>query len=121
VKARSERAPDDIDRALAALADPARRAVVDLLIEAPRRSSELADALAMSRPTMSRHLTALRNAGIVTERGVETDARVRVYELRPEPFGQLRGWLDEVEAFWSDQLAGFKAHVEARKPGRRRR
>ena len=43
---------------------------------------------------------------------LEADARVRVYRLRRERFTELRGWLDEVEAFWGDQLAAFKAHAE---------
>jgi hypothetical protein len=48
----------------------------------------------------------------VEEEGLEEDARVRVYRLRRERFAELRGWLDEVEAFWGDQLAAFKAHAE---------
>jgi hypothetical protein len=43
---------------------------------------------------------------------------VRVYSLRPERFAAMRGWLDEVEGYWSDQLAAFKAHAERRKRAR---
>ncbi len=42
----------------------------------------------------------------------EQDARLRVYRLRPEPFVALQDWLDQVQAFWTDQLDAFKAHVE---------
>jgi DNA-binding transcriptional ArsR family regulator len=106
----------DLDRTLTALADPARRAIVDLLQDTPRCSSALADALSLSRPNMSRHLRVLRKAGVVEEAGLESDARVRVYRLRREPFSELRGWLDEVEAFWGEQLRAFKAHAESHTP-----
>ncbi len=104
----------DLDGTLTALADPARRAVIDLLQREPRCSSALADALALSRPAMSRHLRVLRQAGLVEEAALEHDARVRVYRLRREPFITLREWLDDVEGFWADQLASFKRHAEAR-------
>jgi DNA-binding transcriptional ArsR family regulator len=103
----------ELDRTLAALADPARRRAVDLLQKAPARSSALADALGLSRPAMSRHLRVLRTAGLVTaDEGPDGDARQRVYRLRRAPFADLRTWLDEVEGFWTDQLASFKEYVE---------
>lgn len=108
----------DLDTTLAALAEPHRRAVVGLLKEGPQRSSDLAASLSLSRPAMSRHLKVLRQAGLVTETSPDDDARVRLYELSAEPFSQLRSWVEEVEAFWDDQLAAFKAHAEKR--GRKR-
>ena len=63
-------------------------------------------------PAMSRHLRMLRLCGLVEEAHPEFDARVRIYTLRPEPIAGLRAWLEETEALWTDQLAGFKAHVE---------
>ena len=109
-----------LDQTFAALSDPARLAVVDLLRQQPLRSSEIAAALAITRPTMSRHLQLLRRAGLVEEAALEGDARARMYRLKPERFSELRSWLDEVEAFWDEQLQAFKAHAE-RKPRRRRR
>jgi len=103
---------DDLDQTLTALADPTRRAVIGLLREQPRRSGELAAALSVSRPVMSRHLRVLRRARLVSEQILEDDARGRVYQLEPEPLGTLRGWLQEVESFWRDQLGAFKAHAE---------
>ena len=73
----------------------------------------------MTRPTMSRHLQVLRKSGLIEETSIDDDARARVYRLRPQPFSELRTWLDEVEAFWGDQLDGFKAHVE-RKYGKKK-
>ncbi|MBZ4396359.1 metalloregulator ArsR/SmtB family transcription factor [Myxococcus sp. MISCRS1] len=101
-----------LDETFAALADPTRRGVIDLLCEEPRRAGELAAAFDMSAPAMSRHLRVLRKTGLVEEEALEDDARVKVYRLRPERFGELRAWLDEVESFWSDQLSAFKAHAE---------
>jgi len=110
-----------LDRTLSALADPARRGVVDLLRRRPRRAGELAEALSMTPPAMSRHLRVLRRCGLVEDDALEHDARVRLYRLKPEPFSALRHWLDEVEQFWTAQLDAFKAHAErGRGAGRRR-
>ena len=103
-----------IDRTLAALADPHRRRVVDLLAERPRPAGELARALELSPPAMSRHLKTLRESGLVEESHPTFDARVRIYALRPEPMADLLRWLEEAERLWSEQLAAFKAHVERR-------
>jgi DNA-binding transcriptional ArsR family regulator len=102
----------DLDTALVALADPTRRHVVDLLRERPRRAGELAAACGMSGPAMSKHLRVLRASGVVEERRVAQDARVHLYQLRPEPFVALQAWLDQIQAYWVDQLAAFKAHAE---------
>ena len=109
---------NDLDRVLAALAAPTRRRIVDHLRRGPRRAGELASACGMSMPAMSRHLRVLRRCGLVEGGGVDDDARVRLYRLRPEPFAGLRAWLGAVEGFWSGQLAAFKTHVE-RERGRR--
>ena len=111
--------------ALAALTDPTRRAVVALLAHGPQRAGELAATLAMAPPSLSRHLRVLRKSGLVADDEPEHDARIRLYRLRPESLAPLQGWLDELQAFWGDQLQAFKAHVEkaapARPAGRRRR
>lgn len=102
----------DLDRTLAALADPTRRGVVDMLRAGPRRAGELAEALDMSPPAMSRHLKVLRTTGLVEEEHTGDDARARVYRLKREPFAALREWVEDVEQFWTGQLDGFKEHVE---------
>jgi DNA-binding transcriptional ArsR family regulator len=109
----------DLDRTFAALADPARRGVVELLRKKPRRAGELADSLSLSPSAMSRHLRVLRTTGLVEEDHQGEDARIRLYRLRPERFGALRRWLDEVETFWSRELHAFKAHAERSRSGRR--
>ena len=65
---------------------------------------------------MSRHLRVLRKTGLVEERELPDDARVRVYRLRPKPFAELRTWIEHVEAFWEDQLQAFKEHAEQKRP-----
>ena len=102
-----------VDRTLAALADPHRRRVVDLLRERPRRAGELAAETGLSAPAMSRHLRTLRSSGLIRESHPEFDARVRVYELRPEPMAALKAWLEETERMWASQLLSFKAHIES--------
>lgn len=64
---------------------------------------------------MSRHLRVLRMAGLIEEEMLRDDARSRLLQLRREPFKQLRGWVDEVESFWTDQLHAFKAHAERKR------
>jgi len=110
---------NDLDTTLAALADPTRRQVVELLRERPRRAGELAESCAMSDPAMSRHLRVLRTSGLVEveEELAAHDARLRIYRLRPEPFVALQAWLDQVQAFWTEQLGAFKAHAERTQRG----
>ncbi|GAA2696166.1 ArsR/SmtB family transcription factor [Nonomuraea recticatena] len=104
---------NDLDKTLAALADPTRREVIELLRRGPLPAGELAQAVRMSPPALSRHLRVLRAGGLVVAEAGEADARLRLYTLRQEPFVALQAWLDQVQAFWSEQLGSFKHHVEA--------
>jgi DNA-binding transcriptional ArsR family regulator len=104
--------PPGLDASLAALAEPTRRAVVELLRQRPHRAGELAEALAMSPPALSRHLRVLRHSGLITDDEPGHDARIRLYRLQPEGFDALQGWVGEIRSLWTDQLAAFKAHVE---------
>jgi len=105
-----------LDRTLSALADPQRRAAVDLLRARPRAAGELARDLGLTAPAMSRHLRVLRERGLVSETHPAFDARVRIYTLSAEPMRELMAWLKETEGLWSDQLQAFKAHLEASDP-----
>lgn len=108
-----------IDQALLALAHPTRRRVVDLLRRKPQRAGDLADVLSISPPRLSRHLRVLRRSGLIEDSGVEHDARVSFYRLKPERFQALRSWLDDVEAFWTEELSAFKTHAERTRTRRR--
>jgi len=101
-----------LDRTLAALADPSRRRIIERLREEPRRAGELAEAVGLNPPALSRHLRALKACGLIEEAHPAFDARVRIYSLRPEPMADLRRWLDETERLWTEQLGAFKAHLE---------
>jgi DNA-binding transcriptional ArsR family regulator len=102
----------DIDTTLSALADPTRRRIVELLLDRPQRAGELAAAFSMSAPAVSRHLRVLRRSGLITGHGVDDDARLRLYELRQQPFTDLTAWLDQVQASWTDQLGALCEHAE---------
>lgn len=104
-----------LDQTLAALADPHRRRVVDLLRERPHRAGELAQAARISFPAMSRHLKTLRKSGLVEEERDEFDSRVRIYRLKSEAMAELRTWLAETDALWTRQLSAFKAHLQKAK------
>jgi DNA-binding transcriptional ArsR family regulator len=118
---RSTSRADALDHTLAALAEPTRRRVVDLLRERPRRAGELANAFHASAPAMSRHLRVLRKHGLVEEErgGDPGDSRHRIYRLRREPFNDLHAWLDQVQAFWNEQLGAFKEHAERTRKAKR--
>jgi DNA-binding transcriptional ArsR family regulator len=88
------------------LGDPTRRAIFERLRRGPTAVGELARELPVSRPAVSQHLRALKEAGLVVDRREGTR---RLYEVDPDGLGRLRDWLD---AFWDEALAGFKAAAE---------
>jgi DNA-binding transcriptional ArsR family regulator len=95
------------DTALAALADPTRRAVFERLRAGPRPVKAIAHGMPVSRPAVSQHLKVLKEAGLVADR---PEGNRRVYYIDPDGLGALRGWLDQ---FWDAALAAFQAEVEA--------
>ena len=102
-----------VEATLAALADPHRRRVVELLRQGPRPAGELAREVGLAPPAMSRALRSLKAAGLVADSHPQHDARLRIYELRSAPMSELRAWLEETESLWADQLTALKAHIEA--------
>jgi DNA-binding transcriptional ArsR family regulator len=95
-----------------ALADPTRRAVLDLLREqGPLRAGDIAGAFSeISRPAVSKHLGVLRRAGLVME---SKDGRERWYALRADPLRQAHEWLGCYEAYWQGRLDVLKALAES--------
>lgn len=91
---------------LAALADPTRRKVFESLRSGPASVAVIASTLPVSRPAVSQHLKALKQAGLVADRAEGTR---RVYYLDPHGLGELRRWIDE---FWTDALEAFKQEAE---------
>lgn len=99
-------------RAFAALGDPTRCAVVELLRQQPMRAGDLAAALALPPAGLSRHLRQLERSGLVAADAVEHDARVRLYRLEPHVFATLSDWASAMQDQWHTQLSSFKAHAE---------
>jgi DNA-binding transcriptional ArsR family regulator len=97
-------------KALACLSDPTRRRVFERLRSGPQPVGALARGLPVSRPAVSQHLRALKDAGLVADRAEGTR---RVYYIDPDGLGELRRWLDQ---FWDEALASFRnemARVQA--------
>jgi DNA-binding transcriptional ArsR family regulator len=105
---------ESVEGVFAALADPTRRRVVQILGQRPHRAGELAEAAGTSPPVMSRHLRVLLEAGLVADERVPGDARLRVFRLQRAPLVAVQAWLDQVQAHWNEQLGAFKRHVERR-------
>lgn len=98
------------DAAFNALADPTRRAVLDLLRAGTRPAGEIARAFPVSRPAISKHLRVLRRAHLVEER---REGRHRFYQLNPEPLKAVDSWIEQYRQFWTASLESLKSFVEA--------
>ena len=99
--------PSDV---LTVLAEPTRRQILDLLLEAPRSVGQLVGELGATQPTTSKHLRVLREAGLVH---VHPDAQRRVYRLRPEGLAELDAWLAPYRRLWESRLDALEAHLDA--------
>ena len=93
-----------------ALADPTRRAVLDLLRRGSQPAGEIAQAFPVSRPAISKHLRLLRRAHLVRE---HREGRHRVYQLNPDPLRAVDSWIEQYRAFWKMNLTNLKTFVEA--------
>jgi DNA-binding transcriptional ArsR family regulator len=93
-----------------AVADPTRRAILDMLLDGERTVGEIAEQFAVSRPAVSKHLRVLRGARLVRAR---RDGRQRLCTLDPEPLRAVDVWLDGYRREWQSRLARLKRHVEA--------
>ena len=96
---------------LTALADPARRRILELLLSGPCNVGELVGALGLSQPAVSKHLRVLRAAGLVD---VRPRAQQRVYALRPEPLQELDEWLSAYRGSWVEPGVALQRHLERR-------
>jgi DNA-binding transcriptional ArsR family regulator len=97
-----------MDTVLQALADPSRRALLEILRDHPASAGELAEALPIARPGVSRHLRVMRDAGLVE---VRRDAQRRIYSLRPEAFVELDEWLDSYRVLWRNRLDALHTEI----------
>jgi DNA-binding transcriptional ArsR family regulator len=97
-----------MDAVLQALADKSRRTVLAILRDHPATAGELADALPIARPGVSRHLRVLREAGLVD---VRQDAQRRIYSLRPEPLVEVDEWLGDYRVLWQHRLHALHTEI----------
>lgn len=105
-----------MDTVLQALADPSRRALLEILRDHPASAGELAEALPIARPGVSRHLRVMRDAGLVD---VRRDAQRRIYSLRPEALVEVDEWLAPYRALWRNRLDALHTEVARGKRTRR--
>ncbi|WP_406830635.1 metalloregulator ArsR/SmtB family transcription factor [Pedococcus sp. KACC 23699] len=104
-----------MDVVLQALADQSRRTVLEILRDHPATAGELAGALPIARPGVSRHLRVLREAGLVE---VRQEAQRRIYSLRPEGLVEVDEWLEDYRALWQHRLDALHTEVARGKKAR---
>ena len=92
------------------IAEPNRRRILDLLLEAERPVGDLVRALSVSQPAVSKHLRVLRDAGLVESR---IEAQRRVYRVRPEPLHDVDAWLAPYRERWATALDDLERHLDA--------
>jgi DNA-binding transcriptional ArsR family regulator len=91
------------------VAEPARREILDLLLEGARPVGELVRETGLTQPNTSRHLRVLRDAGLVESRA---DGQRRVYELRAEGLTEIERWLAPYRRMWRRSLADLESHLD---------
>ena len=91
------------------VAEPNRRLILDLLRDGDQSVSDLVKELHIAQPTVSKHLKALREAGLVV---VRPDAQRRWYQLRSEPLRELDAWLEPYRQAWSDRFDALARHLD---------
>ena len=94
----------------AALAEPNRRRILDLLLAGDRPVGDLVEELAVSQPAVSKHLRVLREAGLVE---VRSDAQRRIYRVRMEPIRVIDEWLEPYRRLWGSRLDQLEGHLDA--------
>jgi DNA-binding transcriptional ArsR family regulator len=91
------------------VAEPHRRRVLDLLRQGDRSVGQLVDELDLAQPTVSKHLKALREVGLVV---VHPDAQRRWYRLQAEPLREIDVWLTPYREAWTARLDALEAHLD---------
>jgi DNA-binding transcriptional ArsR family regulator len=103
----------ELDKTFAALADPARRAMVERLVQGPASVSELAKPLPMSLPAVMLHLKVLEDSGLVTSR---KDGRVRTCRIEPQMLNLAEQWVSERRRMWERNLDRLGRFLDEEKP-----
>jgi DNA-binding transcriptional ArsR family regulator len=95
----------------AAVGDPTRRKVLDLLVGGELAAGEIAAPFSITRPAVSQHLRILRRAGLVT---VRRQGREQIYGLRAKPLRQVHDWVGHYERFWNEKLVALGQYLDER-------
>lgn len=106
-------ADPELDLIFGALADPARRELLNELTFGERSVSELAEPFCMSLPAVMKHLSVLQRAGLIAQR---KEGRSRLCTLRPEPLQVADSWLSRYETFWNSALESLGRYLNEREP-----
>ena len=96
-------------QALQALGEPHRMAIIAMLNDGERPAGDFVNALPISQPTVSKHLSVLREAGLVT---VRKDANRRLYSLNPAPLAEIDAWLEPYRRFWANRLDALETYLD---------
>ncbi len=104
-----------MDAVLQAIADPSRRTMLEILRDHSASAGELASALPIARPGVSRHLRVLREAGLVE---VRHEAQQRIYSLRPQALVDVDAWLGAYRALWEHRLDALHTEIARGKKAR---
>ena len=97
-------------QSLAAIADPTRRRIVELLAQGERTAGELVEEFDLSAPAISQHLNVLREAGLIRTRA---EGQTRIQALNPAGLDELGDWLEKTRAFWSHRLDALERELRA--------
>ena len=97
-------------QSLAAIADPTRRRIVELLAERDRTAGELVEEFDMSAPAISQHLKVLRDSGLIVTRA---EGQLRIQSLNATGLDELEAWLNRTRQFWSRRLDALERELRA--------
>jgi DNA-binding transcriptional ArsR family regulator len=104
--------------AFTAVADPTRRAMLDMLLKKERPAGDFVTALPkISQPAVSKHLRVLRDAGLVS---MQVHAQQRIYSLEPKALAELDAWIAKYKVFWSDNLVALEQHLSKGKGAKKK-
>jgi len=107
-----------MESAFSIIAEPSRRAILNLLASAEQSLGDIEEQLRMSQPSVSKHLRVLREAGFVESR---VDAQRRLYRIRHEPLMEVDAWLAPFRRFWSGHVDALERHLDRINPAPHRK
>lgn len=102
-----------MESTFAVIAEPSRRAILNLLASQERSVGDLGEELKLPQPSVSKHLKVLKDSGFVESR---VAAQRRLYRIRPEPLMEFDAWLAQFRRFWSEHVDALERHLDRMNP-----